>query len=98
LTGIVTALSDSSHTVLDDLLSDGSLWQYGSGSWSRLDSAVQAIALASDNTLVDLEASGNLYSHSNGHWTLLDSTVSSFMLAGNTVTAHDSSGTRTFNV
>jgi RHS repeat-associated protein len=98
LTGIETALSDSSHTVLDELLSDSSLWQYHSGSWTRLDSAVQSIAIATDNTLVDLETNGNLYSNSNAHWTLLDTAVSSFTLTGNTVTAKDSSGTRTFTV
>jgi hypothetical protein len=75
LSGTVSSQTNNT-TVLDELFSDGSLWQYTSSSgWSELDGGVAAFVVASDGTLYDLEASGQLWRHANGVWTLLDSGV-----------------------
>jgi hypothetical protein len=81
------------NTVLDELLNDGSLWEYASGSWSELDKAVKAFVAASDATLYDLEASGQLWQHANGVWTLLDSGVQQIgVTSDNTLVDLESNG------
>jgi hypothetical protein len=78
LPNITTQLNNSS--ILDDLFSDGSLWQDSGGLWTMLDSGVKQIGLTANGTLVDLEGNGTLYSHTS-QWSMLASNVDYFTIA-----------------
>ena len=69
LTGIVGAQTSRNNTVLDELLSDGTLWEFTSGSWTQVDSSVAGFVVAGDGALYELATNGQLWRHANGAWT-----------------------------
>jgi len=68
---------------LYELLTNGDLWRFTAGAWTKMDSTVQQFLLDSQGVLYSFEQSGALWRFKNNAWTLLDSGVKQVGLATN---------------
>ena len=93
---ISASAANSKNTLFYDLLVNGSLWQYSSGTWTKLDSGVKTFLLTANDSLFDLGNTGYLWLLINGTWNLLDNGVTSFTLNGNQLDSYDAMGARQY--